>query len=95
MKALLAAAITGAALLMSSHAFGAEQTVRLGISNFSCIACAFIVKQTLAGVDGVRTVKVSSRQKTAVVTFEDGETNVAALLAATSKVGFPTKVLEE
>ena len=37
----------------------------------------------------------SSREKTAVVTFEDGKTNVPALLAATSEAGFPTKVLEE
>ncbi len=94
MKALLIAAITGAALVNSNPVFGAEQTVRLGIDNSSCAGCAFIVKQTLGDVEGVRTVKVSARDMVAIVVFEDAETNVAALLAATSDAGIPTKVLE-
>ncbi len=41
----------------------------------------------------MRTVKVSFKYKTALVTFDDGKTNVAALTAATTNVGFSSTLL--
>ncbi len=94
MKALLAAAITSGALILSSHAFAAIQTVRLSIGNFTCAGCAYMVKQTLAEVEGVETVEVSAAKMQAFVTFEDQKTNVPALIAATANAGFPATVIE-
>jgi mercuric ion binding protein len=59
-----------------------------------CAGCAYMVKETLSDVEGVRGIEVSARRKDAIVTFEDTETDVATLLAATSGAGFPSTVIE-
>ena len=51
-------------------------------------------KQTLASVPGVATVDVSMAEKAAEVTFDDAETDVARLTAATAGVGFPSRVAD-
>jgi mercuric ion binding protein len=52
------------------------------------------VKQSLARVDGVKTVAVSLEKKIAVVTFDDSRTDVSKLTRATADAGFPSRVLE-
>ena len=94
MKRFLAASASATMLLIASAALAGEQTVTLKVSNLWCASCPYIVKQTLAGVPGVRNVEVSFRKKTAVVTFDDSETNVAALTAATASNGFPSRLIE-
>jgi mercuric ion binding protein len=59
-----------------------------------CAGCSYIVKTTLADVPGVTAVDVSMAEKTAVVTFDDAETEVARLTEATAEVGFPSRVAE-
>ncbi len=72
-----------------------EQTVPLAVDNLFCATCPYIVKQVLAKLPGVRVVEVSYETKTAVVTFEDSETDVAALTETTGSVGFPSRIIKQ
>ena len=96
MKQMMAAAVLALAAF-SSGATAAEREVTLRIDNMYCASCPYIVKQTLADVSGVSHVQVSYRKEAAVVmavvVYEDSETDVAALTAATSDVGFPSIVI--
>ena len=56
-----------------------------------CDACPAIVKGSLAKVAGVTKVVASFEQKTAVVTFDDAKANLADLINATTKAGYPSK----
>jgi mercuric ion binding protein len=75
-------------------ALAAERTVTLGVDGMSCESCPYIVKQSLARVDGVKTVAVSFEKKIAVVTFDDARTDVSKLTRATADAGFPSRVLD-
>ncbi len=94
MKTFLKAAIFAGSLLATSSAFAGEQTVTLEVSGMTCASCPYIVKQTLAAVDGVTDVDVSFAEKSAVVTFDDSKTEVAALTLATTNMGFPSSLKE-
>ena len=93
MKPILAITALALAILAANDAGAAERTVTLKIDNLFCASCPYIVKKVLAKVPGVRTVKVNFMNKTALVTFDDGKANVAALTAATTNVGFPSTLL--
>ena len=84
-----------AVLMTSGPSWADEQTVTLAVDNLFCATCPYIVKQVLTGVPGVRDVEVSYETKTAVVTFEDSETDIAALTEATGSVGFPSRLIEQ
>lgn len=92
MKHLVALAALTASLFTSGTAFAAEQTVQLAVSNMFCAACPSTVQKSLSAVSGATKVVVSYEQKTAVVTFDDQKTNVAALIAAATNAGYPTKL---
>ncbi len=94
MKRLLAAAAIAATVLAAGATLAGERSVTLAVDGMTCAACPYIVKQALAGVSGVRTVVVSFPEKKAVVTFDDGKTSVAALTAATTNLGFSSRVME-
>lgn len=81
-------------LLASGSVLAAERTVRLAVDGMTCPGCSYIVKKTLASMPGVAKVDVSLADKAAVVTFDDAETDVAALTGATAGVGFPSRVAE-
>ena len=93
--ARLAAAL--ALVLSSGAAFAAEQTATLEVKNVSCASCGPIVKKALARVPGVSQVTVnegSSDIATAIVKFDDAKTNVAALVEATTKAGYPSRAVQ-
>ena len=90
---ILAITALAMAILAANDAYAAERTVTLKLDNLFCASCPYIVKKVLAGVPGVRDVKVSFKNKTALVTFDDGKASVAALTAATTNVGFPSMLL--
>ena len=77
-------------VVVSSTAFAAERTVTLTVSNMYCAACPHTVKASLEAVRGVKTVVVSYKDKTAVVTYDDGATEEKALIAATTNAGYPS-----
>ncbi len=94
MRHILGAAGLAAVLMTSGPSWADEQTVTLAVDNLFCATCPYIVKQVLASVPGVRVVDVSYETKTAVVTFEDAETDIATLAEATAKIGFPSRLME-
>lgn len=92
MKLSLAGLSLAAMLLAASGALAREQTVTLAVDNMYCELCPGIVKKSLAKVDGVSQVAVSFEKKTATVTYDDGKTTVAALTAATTEAGYPSRL---
>jgi mercuric ion binding protein len=82
-------------LLASAAAAAAERTVTLGVDGMTCASCPYIVRTVLQEVPGVARAEVSYAEKTAVVTFDEAETTVAALTQATAGVGFPSEVIGE
>ncbi len=66
--------------------------VTLQLDNMYCASCPGIVKQNPATVPGVKDVSVSFRNQTAIVTFDDTQTNMAALTDATFEMGYPSEV---
>jgi mercuric ion binding protein len=93
MSRILTAAAWSATLLASIVATAAERTVTLAIDGMTCASCPYIVRSVLQEVPGVARAEVSSAEKTAVVTFDDARTTVAALTQATAGVGFPARVI--
>jgi len=93
MKILPLIALT-ASLLTGGHAFAAEQTVTLNVANATCELCGPIVKRALSNVPGVLDVDVSEATGAAIakVRFDDSQTNVAALITATTNAGYPSGV---
>jgi len=82
-----------AAMAMPAHA--AERSVTLKVEGMTCAGCPYQVKRSLTKVEGVRSAEVSLETKRAVVTYDDAETNVAALTAATAEAGFPSAPVNE
>ncbi len=94
MRTILKAIIFAGSLLATPSAFAGEQTVTLRVSGMTCASCRYIVKQTLAAVEGVSAVEVSFADRSAVVTYDDNKTEVAALTLATTNMGFPSNLKE-
>jgi len=90
MKTILTAVTFAASLLASTSVFAVEQTVTLNVKGMTCASCPYIVKQTLAQVDGVKDVDVSFRKKIATVTYDDQMCSAAKLASAVTEMGFPT-----
>jgi mercuric ion binding protein len=80
----------GLTLLLSIPAAAEEQTVMLQVENLWCPSCSYIVGRTLADVPGVSEVAWLGGEDTAVITFDDQETTVAALVEATGAMGYPS-----
>ena len=69
------------------------ETVALKVDGMWCGSCAYFVHQALTGTPGVREAKVSGREGTAIVTYDPSKTTVTALIAATAKYGYPSRVV--
>jgi periplasmic mercuric ion binding protein len=89
-KLLVASAAVAIAALTSSVAMAGERTVTLAVQNMYCADCPFIVRKSLEAVPGVSKAVVSYKEKKAVVTYDDGKTDVNALTRATSEAGYPS-----
>lgn len=90
MNKLLLPAALGFGLFISGSAVAGERTITLAVQNMYCADCPFIVRKSLEAVPGVIRVVVSYKDKTAVVTFDNGKTDLKALTAATTNVGYPS-----
>ena len=75
-------------------ALAGERTVTLAVENMTCATCPYVVKQTLAAVPGVINVDVSFEDGMAIVVFDDAQTDVADLTAATAGSGYPSRLAE-
>jgi periplasmic mercuric ion binding protein len=76
-------------LSASSSALAAERTVTLLVKNMDCAACPHTVKASLQAVPGVANVAVS-KEKTAVVIYDDSKADLKALTAAATNAGYPS-----
>ena len=94
MKYLPGMATIAAVMLTAGAALAGEQTVRLNVENMTCASCPYIVKRSLEDVGGVLQVVVTYEEHQAVVRFDDGKTDTAALTQATADYGFPSTVIE-
>lgn len=94
MKKILPLVALTASLLTSDAAFAAEQTVTLNVANATCELCSPIVKRALSKVPGVLAVDVSEATGAAIakVRFDDSQTNVPALITATTNAGYPSSL---
>ena len=90
MGKLLASVALAVSVLGSSATFTAEKTITLAVKNMYCADCPFIVRKSLEAVPGVTKAVVSYKDKTAVVTYDDSRTDVAALTRATTEAGYPS-----
>ena len=86
----LAIIVLGLGMLVSSSALAAERTVTLAVQNMFCADCPFIVKKSLEAVPGVAKASVSYKDKTAIVTYDDGRVDVKSLTDATTYAGYPS-----
>lgn len=80
---------------VAATAWAADKTVTLNVENMSCATCPIIVRGALKGISGVKAADVSLPHQTAVVTFDDEATDVAALTQATTNAGFPSVLKED
>ncbi len=90
MSRLSMIALSALALLAASNALAGERTVTLAVENMYCALCPLTVKGSLQAVPGVKRALVSYEEKTAVVTYDDAETDVNALVTATTNAGYPS-----
>ena len=75
-----------------SQATTGERLVRLQVDNMYCASCPYIVRQALERTPGVTKASVMFREKLAVVRYDPGKTDVAALVSATTRIGFPSRL---
>jgi mercuric ion binding protein len=90
MRRLISVVAFCAGLFAVPMAQAAERTVTLAVDNMYCAACPYTVRASLEAVPGVKDVVVSFADKTAVVTYDDTETTLDALTAATTNAGYPS-----
>lgn len=73
-------------------AYAAQQTTTLAIPGMDCEVCPVTVKKALLKVPGVSKVKVSFKDKNAVVVFDDKLATPEKLMRATTDAGYPSTV---
>ena len=83
-------------LLLAAVAFAAPpRTATLAVENMTCGTCPIVVKKALERVPGVTSTLVDFDKKTATVTFDPDKATSAKLTQATTKAGFPSKVVSK
>jgi mercuric ion binding protein len=90
MKHLIVAATVF--LHSTASAWAGPKNTTLNVSNMTCATCPITVRQALTKVKGVTRAVVDFEKKQATVTFDDAQTNVAALVKATTDAGYPSTV---
>jgi len=76
--------------LAAAPSFAATQRVTLTVPTMDCATCPVTIKVALMKVPGVSKAVVSYKHRTALVTFDDTKTDVAALTHATDAAGYPS-----
>jgi periplasmic mercuric ion binding protein len=96
MKHRLVVALAALLALAPLAVRAADKTVVLNVKNADCVLCPPIVKQSLLGVQGVKAVEMKQADRmapfVATITFDDAVATVPALIAATTKAGYPSSL---
>ncbi len=82
--------LVAALVVVAAPAFAASRQVTLTVPTMDCATCPVTIKVALMKVPGVSKAVVSYKHRTALVTFDDAKTDVAALTKATDGVGYPS-----
>ncbi len=70
----------------------AIKEVTLKVDHMDCATCPVVVRAALYDLDGVDKVKVSMKDKTVKVTFDDERLKSSDLATAVTNAGFPAKL---
>ncbi len=84
--------VAAALALLASTAGAAERTVTLEVEDMTCASCPYIVDKALERVEGVADATISYEKGTAVVRFDDAQTDTDALIRATDAAGYPSRL---
>lgn len=79
-----------ALLLLATSSWSATKTVTLSVPSMDCPVCPITVKKSLSNVRGVSKTEVSFERREAIVSFEDTQTSIEALIKATTNAGYPS-----
>lgn len=82
------------AMLLGGTGHAATTIATFDIENMTCAGCRYIVKKSMAEVEGVQDVTVSYKQRQATVTFDDALTNPQAISEASTTNGYPATLVE-
>lgn len=82
--------LVAALALAAAPVFAASKQVTLTVPTMDCATCPVTIKVALMKVPGVSKAVVSYKRRTALVTFDDAKTDIAALTRATDGVGYPS-----
>lgn len=88
---LLAALLIGLSVPVAAE----EQSVTLAVDKMFCAMCPITVAKAMEKVDGVSSVKVDYEAKTAVVIFEDTETDWQTVALASTNAGYPARLAQD
>ena len=72
-----------------------EQSVTLVVGKMFCAMCPITVTKAMEKVDGVSSVKVDYNTKTAVVIFDDTETDWQTVALASTNAGYPARLAQD
>jgi len=77
-------------VVLSTPVWAATKTITLLVPGMTCAACPITVKKALTRVPGVSNIEINFDAREAIVTFDDGKTNVQTLTKATEDAGYPS-----
>ncbi|MCO5977022.1 mercury resistance system periplasmic binding protein MerP [Ideonella oryzae] len=95
MKPLLTLTGALAALALATPGWAAQRQVTLNVPTMDCATCPITIRVALMKVPGVSKAVVSYNKRTAKVSYDDTQTDVAALMHATEGVGYPSFKADE
>lgn len=90
---MLALLLSSALIQSATTATAGEETVTMRVDMGGCASCVWIVTGVLERIPGVNAVDVSFQTETAVVRYDDEQTDIDALVHATTSYGFATEVI--
>ena len=76
----------------ATPAVASQATADFYIANMTCALCPVTVKAAMSKVKGVKSVKVDFPARSAHVVYDPGQTNAAAIAAASKDAGYPAKL---
>jgi periplasmic mercuric ion binding protein len=69
----------------------ADKTVTLAIEGMTCTGCENTVQEAVTKIGGVKSIKASHLDSTAVVSFDESKTSIAAIGDAINEAGYVFK----
>lgn len=74
---------------------GELKKVSLSVEGMICGGCPAVVKKALEGLDGIKEVTVSFKQKRADVLYDAKKVTIQDMISTVDRIGFKAKMMEE